>query len=80
MKLRLDQIKDRLNRLTDAFLDGAIDKTTFGERKNGLLIEQKTVEENLATLTRNASRGMDRLEKFLELAGGASLSHEFGIA
>jgi len=71
MKLRLDQIKDRLNRLTDAYLDQALDKTMFEERKKSLLLEQKTVEENLTNLTRNQGRGPERLEKFLELAGNA---------
>jgi len=75
-KLRRDQIKDRLNRLTDAFLDGAVDKTMFEERKNSLLLEQKTVEENLTRLTCDGGRGMDRLEKFLELVSNVSLSHE----
>ena len=76
VKLRLDQIKDRLNRLTDAYLDQALDKTMFEERKKSLFLEQKTVEENLANLIRNGDRGPERLEKFLELAGNASLSHE----
>jgi len=75
LKLRLDQTKDRLNRLTDAYLDQALDKTMFEERKNSLLLEQKDAEENLANLHRHGSRGMERLEKFLELVGDASLSH-----
>lgn len=76
MKLRLDQIKDRLNRLTDAYLDQALDKTMFEERKKSLLFEKKTVEENLANQSDNESRGPNRLEKFLELLGSVSLSHE----
>src|SRR5437016_4277615 len=76
VKLRVDQIKDRLNRLTDAYLDQALDKTMFEERKKSLFLEQRTVEENLANLIRNGARGPERLEKFLELAGNASLSHE----
>ena len=79
MKLRLDQIKDRLNRLTDAYLDRALDKTMFEERKSALLLDQKTIEENLTNLSRQGGRGPDRLEKFLELAGNASLSHELAL-
>ena len=44
--LRLSQIKDRLDRLTDAYLDGAIDRTAFDHRKSSLLSEQKAIEEN----------------------------------
>ena len=62
--------------MTDAYLDHALDKTMFEERKKSLFLEQKTVEENLANLIRNGNRGPERLEKFLELAGNASLSHE----
>ncbi len=79
MTLRLDQVKDRLNRLTDAYLDQALDKTMFEERKKGLLLDQKTIEENLANLSRDDQRGPNRLEKFLELAGNASLSHELAL-
>src|SRR6266516_990378 len=48
----------------------------YEERKNSLLFDQKTVEENLANLTSNENQGPERLEKFLELAGNVSLSHE----
>ena len=40
LKLRIGQIKDRLNRLTDAYIDQAIDKTMFEERKKSLLKKQ----------------------------------------
>lgn len=76
LRLRLDQTKDRLNRLTDAYLDQALDKAMFEERKKGLLLDQKAIEENIASLSRDEQRGPNRLEKFLELAGNAPLSHE----
>ena len=74
LHLRLSQIKDRLNRLTDAYLDQALDKAMFDERKKALLLDQKTAEENLANLNRTDQSGPERLEKFLELAGNARLS------
>lgn len=76
LKLKLGQIKDRLNRLTDAYLDQALDRAMFEERKKGLLLDQKTAEENLANLTRNHGASPDRIETFLELAGDAWLSHQ----
>ncbi len=72
LKLRLDQVKDRLNRLTDAFLDRDLDKSMFEERRAKLLFDQKAMEESLA----KTIRPNDRLEKFLELAGSAWLSHQ----
>jgi site-specific DNA recombinase len=77
LTLQLNQTKDRLNRLTDAYLDQALDKTMFEERKKSLLFEQKTMEENLTNLTRKNSSSPDQLENFLELAGNAWLSHQF---
>lgn len=77
--LKLAQIKDRLNRLTDAYLDQSLDKTMFEERKHGLLLEQKTVEECLMNLKRGSVQQLDRLEKFLELAGTAWLSYKLAF-
>ncbi len=77
--LKLSHIKDRLNRLTDAYLDQALDKTMFEERKKGLLLEQKTVEEVLGNLSRSSSQHPKRLEQFLELAGTAWLSYQLAF-
>jgi DNA invertase Pin-like site-specific DNA recombinase len=79
LNVKLGQIKDRLNRLTDAYLDQALDKAMFEARKNSLLIDQKTTEANLANLARNGSATPTKLEKFLELAGSAGLSHAVAL-
>ena len=76
LNLKQSQIKDRLNRLTDAYLDQALDKVMFEERKKSLLLEQKTVEEYLANVTRNNGSSPEKIEIFLELAGNAWLSHQ----
>ena len=76
--LQSAQIRDRLNRLTDAYLDQALDKPMFEERKRGFQMEQKMVEENLARLNGNAARERDELEKFLEQTNRALLS--YGLA
>src|ERR1035437_9691843 len=79
LNLKFSQLKDRLNRLTDAYLDQALDKTMFENRKQSLLLEQKTVEENLVNLTRKHGSSPDQLEIFLELAGNAWLSHQLAV-
>jgi len=76
LNLKQSQIKDRLNRLTDAYLDQALDKAMFEERKKSLLLEQKAIEENLMNATRQNSSSPEKLEIFLELAGNAWLSHQ----
>ncbi len=76
LDLKQSQIKDRLNRLTDAYLDQSLDKSMFEERKKSLLLEQKAVEENLANVARSNGSSPDKIEIFLELAGNAWLSHK----
>ena len=79
LELRLAQVADRLNRLTDAYLDQALDKAMFEERKRSLLLERKGMEENLAAFQAGGHAHPDKLEKFLELAGSAWLSHQTGL-
>jgi len=79
LKIRLGQIKDRLNRLTDAYLDRALDKNMFDEKKTSLLHDQKTMEENIKNLGRDGPVLPDRLERFLELAGNAWLSYQMSL-
>jgi DNA invertase Pin-like site-specific DNA recombinase len=78
-KLALGQVEDRLNRLTDAFLDGTIEKDVFEHRKTALLMEKKGLEHNLATVSEQNRLFPDRLAEFLELAGSAWLSYRTGI-
>jgi len=55
LSLRLAQSAERLNRLTDAFLDQTIEKELFAARQNALILERKDMEEHLAVSSR-ASR------------------------
>lgn len=65
--LRLDQVKDRLARLTDAYLDRAIDKADFDARKETLHDERLAIEHDLAHAD-HPERGIDeRAKQFLEL-------------
>lgn len=72
------EISDRLNRLTDAYLDGVLDKELFDERKKTLLMERQSLKE----MTSAQTESMDvpkALDKFLELAGSAYLQYKTGI-
>jgi site-specific DNA recombinase len=71
----LAKCEDRLSRLTDAFLDGLVDRETFELRKGALL------EERLALRTETADPTADvtfeeRVVKYLELANTAYLGFE----
>lgn len=79
LELRQDQVRQRLNRLTDAFLDQNIEQEIYAERKEALLHERLGLEEKLATLKTETRQIPDRLAEFLELAGRAGLSYETGL-
>jgi DNA invertase Pin-like site-specific DNA recombinase len=78
-RLKVRSLQDRLNRLTDAYIDGTIEKDLFERRKTTLLIDQKGVEEQLAALEANGQSVPDRLQEFLELAGSASLLYQMSL-
>ena len=67
-ELQLAQLRDRLTRLTDAYLDGAIDRTLLDERRASLLSEEAGNDAALA-----------RLEEYLELIQTASHLHELTL-
>jgi site-specific DNA recombinase len=73
LRLRLDSIRNRLNRLTDALIDGLLEKSLFDERKNAVLLEEREVKDHIVEWEHNGGRGLARLEKFLELVKSASL-------
>jgi DNA invertase Pin-like site-specific DNA recombinase len=62
---------DRLIRLTDALLDGAIDKPTFEDRKERLLHERREVQDAIANS--EGSHGSAALIEKLELGNTALL-------
>lgn len=73
---RLNQLRPRLERLTDAFLDGTIDRELFENRKNSLLLEEKDLKEKLAHLKGGNGNGLVRLEEFLELVNNSVFLYE----
>lgn len=78
-RLRLSNLQDRLNRLTDAFIDGTIEKDLFERRKAAFLMDQKELEEKMAALEANHRSVPDRLAEFLELAGTAYFQYKMAL-
>ncbi len=72
-RLRLGQLQERLDRLTDAYIDRLIDKETFESRKETILLDRKTLEEKIG---QPKAAVVDRLTKFLGLAGDAHLLYQ----
>ena len=75
-RMRLGQLQERLDRLTDAYIDRLIDKETFEARKATVMMDQKALQEKIAQ-PQNAIA--DRLSKFLELAEDAYLLYQASV-
>jgi DNA invertase Pin-like site-specific DNA recombinase len=76
LRLRLDGIRTRLGRLTDAFIDGTIEKTLFDARKALLLDDEQRALETIHNLETGNDTGLQRLERFLELVKSAPVAYE----
>jgi len=74
--LQLSQIRDRLSRLTDVFLDGAIDKAMLDERRTVLLADQAGLKQRIVDLEAGTNAALVSLEKFLELIQTAPNLHK----
>ena len=75
-RLRLDEIRSRLGRLTDAFVDGSIEKSIFDTRKAALLGDEQRTQDVIRDLEAGNDRALERLERFLELVKNASIAYE----
>ena len=69
LSAKREQLTERLNRLTDAFLDQAIERELYEEKKTALLFERRGIEDQLSSFKANQRSIPDELQKFLELAG-----------
>ena len=72
-------MRPRLARLTDALIEGILDRDLFTERKDALLLEEKGLQEKIANLLNPDRDGLARVEEFLELLKSAKQSYEMAI-
>ncbi len=79
-KLTLGSLTVRQNRLTDAYVDGALDKADFEQRKAALMMERCEAEQKLARAEIGQSDEMLSVERRFELIKHASLLYETGLS
>jgi site-specific DNA recombinase len=72
LRLQYDQLRNRISKLADLLLDGAIEKSLFESKQRALLLEQAAVEEKLKELESGSDAGLAELEKTVELAKDTS--------
>lgn len=73
LRLQLADVKARMERLTDALLDGLLDCAAFEERRATLVLDAARIEERLRGDVEEDSAGAER---FLELAESVSSSYD----
>lgn len=76
LRLALSRIDGRLDRLTDAYLEGVLDRTALERKKSALLMERAQVEERLRAVDANLGTLGQDLQEFLELVGSLSIQYE----
>lgn len=74
----LAKCEERLARLTDAFLDGLIDKETFEARKGSLFAERVSLRAAVET-PQEAEPFGERVLKILERGNAAYLGHDLAL-
>jgi site-specific DNA recombinase len=72
LRLQLDQIQSRLEKLADVLVDGTIEKSLFTKKQNALLLEQARMKEQLAETEKGSLVAMETLEKTVGLAKSPS--------
>jgi hypothetical protein len=78
VQLKLQHADARYDRLTDAFLDGTLDRESFENRKRALILERKELRDRYDALAADNDPTAIKLAKFLELAKSALLSYQLG--
>ncbi len=72
-QIQLAAATDRQNRLTDALVDGTLDKTDFEQRKTTLLMQRRAIEDKINSVRDGHSKAIAEIDKFLELVKRPSL-------
>jgi site-specific DNA recombinase len=79
VNLQIQNVSGRLSRLMDVYLDGAVDRQAFEEKKLALLMERKSFEQEWDRLARGEHSFLDGVLKYLELMEMAPLSYKSAI-
>ena len=76
LTLRLEKSRSKTDRLVDAFLDGRITQSIFERKKEELLIEERSLEDELSAVQAKPDYVIDKAASFLETASSALSTYE----
>ncbi|WP_300532637.1 recombinase family protein [Maricaulis sp.] len=75
ISLRIQQLKQRLERLTDLLIDGTISDEVYRSRQENLLMQIAEAEHESSNIGATRGENRDRVRKMCELAQSPRLSH-----
>lgn len=78
IKLQKRQVELKLDRLTDCYIEGGLDKETYESRKENLLLNLKAFENSESRLQTNTTSVLSMVKNFLELAKSLEKSYKNG--
>ena len=79
LQIRLDGLSSRVEKLTDAYLDGLINKQAFEQRKNALIIERQGIAREMEQVAHETGGAFIKtLSEYVALAERAYLLYENG--
>jgi site-specific DNA recombinase len=76
LEARRERLTERLTRLTDAYLDGTIEKDLFDERKAAILFDRQAIQGSITSLQAHGTSIPDLIQGFLERAGSLYSSYQ----
>ena len=59
LKKKIEELKTKISRLTDAYLEGIFELAEFQQKKNALMSEKKTLEEKLSDFERKGNHWLE---------------------
>jgi DNA invertase Pin-like site-specific DNA recombinase len=75
LQLQLDQIRDRLSKIVDAYIEGMVKKEIYVAKKNMLVMEENAAKRLLENLDDGAHAVLQKVEGIVELVNNAYLSY-----
>ena len=68
LKKKIEELKTKISRLTDAYLEGIFELAEFQQKKNALTSEKKTLEEKLSdpALCKRVGYLLDEIRTFFD--------------
>lgn len=77
-ELRLTATRTKLERVTDAFIDGLLDKSVFEQKKTALTLECREIDKRIADIESGDLSSYAKVTKVVELVKAAYPLYEFG--